>query len=224
MRPPRALIVPFELGRPLGAPGLKAFQRRVVGAALALAQRIDVPVAAEWDLLPPDGSTDGESNLTDQSGAATDSWACPVSFPTSSSGEGIVDAVRREIVLLRPWHDRAIAARGTSRVGVSGLTIEGAVDALSAMLEAAEGGHPLPDTDAQSFKLAAEDLKLFYLEAATAQPGASSRALADWFWRDTTAARLLRRLSRALSGATVMALRIYAIATLVPEAYREGDG
>ena len=42
MRPPRALLVPFELGRPLGAPGDPAFQHRVLDAALQLAQRSDV--------------------------------------------------------------------------------------------------------------------------------------------------------------------------------------
>ena len=36
MAPPRALWVPFELGRPFGAPGDAAFQHRVLGAALAL--------------------------------------------------------------------------------------------------------------------------------------------------------------------------------------------
>ena len=35
IRPPRALWVPFELGRPLGAPDEPDFQKRVLRAALA---------------------------------------------------------------------------------------------------------------------------------------------------------------------------------------------
>ena len=39
--PPRGLWVPFQLGRPLGEPGDKDFQRRVVLQALALLERKD---------------------------------------------------------------------------------------------------------------------------------------------------------------------------------------
>jgi hypothetical protein len=35
-RPPRALWVPFELGRPFGPPGDTAFQKRVLLAALSM--------------------------------------------------------------------------------------------------------------------------------------------------------------------------------------------
>jgi hypothetical protein len=35
-RPPRALWVPFELGRPIGPPGDAAFQKRVILAALGM--------------------------------------------------------------------------------------------------------------------------------------------------------------------------------------------
>jgi len=35
-RPPRALWVPFELGRPIGPPGDAAFQKRVILAALGI--------------------------------------------------------------------------------------------------------------------------------------------------------------------------------------------
>ena len=43
-RPPRALWVPFELGRPMGAPNEPEFQTRVLRAALALLERVDGPV------------------------------------------------------------------------------------------------------------------------------------------------------------------------------------
>ena len=38
-KPPRALWVPFELGRPFCPPGDPAFQRRVILAALRLLER-----------------------------------------------------------------------------------------------------------------------------------------------------------------------------------------
>ena len=40
IRPPRALWVPFPLGRPFGAPHAPDFQRRVLRRALALLARI----------------------------------------------------------------------------------------------------------------------------------------------------------------------------------------
>ena len=43
MRPPRALWVPFELGRPFGAPNDADFQSEVLRAALALLERPDGP-------------------------------------------------------------------------------------------------------------------------------------------------------------------------------------
>ena len=47
MQLPRFLWVPFELGRPFGAPGEPDFQRRVLIAALALLERDDGPVILE---------------------------------------------------------------------------------------------------------------------------------------------------------------------------------
>ena len=46
-RPPRALWVPFELGRPFGPPGDPAFQKRVLLTALRLLERNDGPVLIE---------------------------------------------------------------------------------------------------------------------------------------------------------------------------------
>jgi hypothetical protein len=47
VRPPRALVVPFRHGFPLGAPNDPALQRQVIEAALALLARTDVPVLAQ---------------------------------------------------------------------------------------------------------------------------------------------------------------------------------
>ncbi|HEY4641021.1 MAG TPA: hypothetical protein VII75_06725 [Thermoanaerobaculia bacterium] len=47
VRPPRALVVPFNHGYPLGAPNDAALQTSVIEAALALLERDDVPVLME---------------------------------------------------------------------------------------------------------------------------------------------------------------------------------
>ena len=46
-KPPRALWVPFELGRPFGPPSDADFQQRVILAALGLLERTDGPVLIE---------------------------------------------------------------------------------------------------------------------------------------------------------------------------------
>ena len=46
VRPPRALVVPFRHGFPLGAPHDAALQRSVIESALSLLDRNDVPVIA----------------------------------------------------------------------------------------------------------------------------------------------------------------------------------
>ena len=46
-KPPRALWVPFELGRPFGPPSDAAFQKRVILTALRLLERERGPVVIE---------------------------------------------------------------------------------------------------------------------------------------------------------------------------------
>ncbi len=210
MRPPRALLVPFEMGRPLGDPGHRDFQRRVLIAALRLAERADVPVI---DVFEEDAPAPVAEDM--------EGWACQVSLPNPEASAGSTPALLAEIELLEPWCERATVARRRTGVGASGMHIE---EVARFLLDCCDGepvtspvsGLPVAD----AFKLAAEDLKLFYLEAATARPGAGSTVLADWFWQDTAAGALLLELSCALADAENPGIRIHARATLVPEARR----
>jgi len=214
MRPPRALLVPFELGRPLGAPGDPAFQHRVLDAALQLAGRSDVPVRRWFDAPAPDGAGHDQP------------WACPVSFASSEQDDTATDEaalVLREIELLKPWHDRNVAHRGASAASASGLDIEDAVRLLNGFLHGDPPAPPEGLTAADAFKLAAEDLKLFYQEAAAAQPGGSSREVADWFWDGTRAGSFIRRLADTLRQADDPAVKAYARHTLIPEGRRQAS-
>ena len=69
----------------------------------------------------------------------------------------------------------------------------------------------------QAFRGASEDLKAFYMEAATARPGrVSSRELADWFWGDTAAGELLLALHGVCVESTDSGVRRVAAKQLVP--------
>ena len=210
MRPPRALAVPFDLGRPFGAPDDAALQRRVLDAALALLdapgpgphfQRLDVPL--------PEAPGD----------AALDGWACPI--PLADGADHDASRVADEVARLQPWYDRARARRGRTSFGASGLEIEGVVDWLEGMLrEETPTTSPVDGLSVGDVtKLASEDLKAFYIEAATARPGdPPPRAIDDWFWEESAAGTLLRDLRTRLSDSEDGGLAIYARLTLVPQA------
>jgi hypothetical protein len=182
IHPPRALWVPFELGRPLGVPDDKAFQTRVLQALLALFTASKGPVLAD--------------SLEEASGVTTadlDGLACPIRFDAPDAREETLEAaVQREIRELQPWYDLARERRQRTTFGVAGLPIEEVARLLSGWVS--EAG-PSPSADGRSpeamLKLAAEDLKVFYFEAAAGQPQPlGSRQMADWFWGETTAAKV----------------------------------
>ena len=73
---------------------------------------------------------------------------------------------------------------------------------------------------ALSLKLAVDDIKAFYTEAASGpEPGKSnprSRAIADWFWNETMAARVLREVKETCQNASDPMLRVAGKALIVP--------
>ena len=134
IRPPRALWVTFELGRPLGIPGDAPFQRRVVKAALDLLARTDGPLIADHP--------EHVAEPADFTG-----WACPINLAPAQ-----IDSLAAEVDRLATWYDRAVAALSRTTVGVSGLDMR----AASALVDQALAGD-LPE--AQALKQAIDDLQ-----------------------------------------------------------------
>jgi hypothetical protein len=194
MQLPRFLWVPFELGRPFGAPHEPEFQRRVLHDALALLERSDGPVVLED--FPDDAPTGDDAAV----------WACPVSFgPTATEEPGLAQAARAELRQLAPW-----AELGRTPVPNSGRSPDAIVDLLAA---AADGQH----APIQDIRLAADDVRTWYLHAAAQQPGrATSRERNTWFWRETAVARLLGQMTARLLGDPDPTVRMFADRGLVP--------
>ena len=210
MRPPRALWVSFDLGRPFGAPGDAGLQTRVLRALLALLVREDGPVIL--DDFPEDAP---KTAVDDMAG-----MVCPVPLPRVALGDGRGPAalIAAEMAALAPWHALAVERTGRSLVGVTGLPVEAAVAHLAALID---GGTPAPApglSAAQTLRFATEDLRSWYLEAASARPGprASARAMADWFWGETAAGALVLALQPALATSPDGRLRRLAERALVP--------
>ncbi len=187
MRPPRALWVPFELGRPFGIPGDAAFQQKVLRSALELLDAERGPVLVDF---PEDAPLEQESDED-----TTEGWTCPVNLgPLPDDGESELGAAfKNEIALLAPWYDIAVTRRGRTNADSCGLTIEEiGVFLLSLLDDDAPATPPPGQSMGAALNLASEDLKAYYLEAVTAQPGlAPSTDTADWFWGETVAAKVL---------------------------------
>jgi hypothetical protein len=212
IRPPRALWVPFMLGRPLGAPSDAQFQRRVLLAALALLEESSGPILRDFPEDAPDLVGDEE-----EEGAA-----CPVNFsrpqPVGEGQHALARALAEEIAQLQPWHDLAVRRRGGGTSGLSGLTPEAAGAFIVAFLSSQ---HPPNYRSEQalgiSLKHACDDLRAFYEEAATAQPGRMAAAeLEDWYYFGTVAGEVLREPQPICLNSGDQSTRLFAQLTLLP--------
>lgn len=210
IKPPRALLVPFELGRPLGSPEDPNFQRQVLDATFGLLEKSEpASYLQEFTQDAPEQTTQAADN---------EGWACPVSFAAPASGDDVL-GVQQEITSLQPWFERAKQRRGRTMTGTSGLDIEQALTLLTQVHDASDVSLSPPSNMSfgDFFKLAAEDLKMFYAEAAMEQPNpGSSQALQNWFWNETQAGKLLFALTDRCADHADPGVKTHAKFTLVP--------
>ena len=202
--PPRALWVPFELGRPVGPPGDAAFQRRVIETALSLLDRTDgAPILEDF----PEDAPGEDDNPN---------WQPPA---CDSSGD-----ILAEIRSLESLAAKTVARRGYSNAGLTGLPIE----TVAEYIVRADTADPMPRPSArlapvQVLRFGSDDLKAWYVEAATSDGVVpSSRQLWGWFWRETVAGKALLDL-RSHSLSSDNASRQGIARSLVPEVWQEDD-
>ncbi len=220
LNPPRALWVPFMLGRPLGVPNDPAFQRKVVLSALQLLERDSGPVLEDF----------ADDAPYDDLGAVEEAPNCPVSFPRRRSdgsdgsdgslGLPLSERLADEIAQLQAWHEVAQKQHGRTTLGVTGLPPHGLGEFLSAWL----GGAPKPLfrdglTLAAALKLAADELKAFYYEAKAVQPGRHSPdEVLRWFWTETSAGEAFVAIRDLAAKSEDPSFKGLATLSLVPRA------
>lgn len=214
IKPPRALWVPFELGRPLGRPLDIILQRRVLLAALELFKALKGPLLADF----PDENPENTGNEEQESTVL----ACPISFTKPaedmSDAEKLIDAYNEEVAELRNWYDAGL--QKTGRTALVDFTPDGAAQLIGAYLLNGTATSVKADVPfAVALRLAAQDLKAFYFESIVARPGATapdSKTFNRWFWNETSAGRVLRAVKERCKDDPDPSLRMTGRMLLVP--------
>ena len=200
MQPPRALWVPFELGRPFGTPNDIDLQLRVLKAALSLLDEPG-PGPVLRDFAETADHRDDDVN-----------WTPPVLDSTSTISEA-----RSALPVWRELQQRS----NRTTVGLSGLSPEAAVEYIDRYHSPEPMANPKGMAPVARARFAVDDIKAFYFEAALAVGGRpSSDQLNEWFWKQTLAGKLIlefqdaARLTddnnlRLIAGALVPAERTY---------------
>jgi len=208
IRPPRSLFVPFELGRPLGPPNNHALQRQVLQQALGLLESDD-----EASLI---NDFDHDNDGTDPD----EGWSPPVINSSNTNMMEVADLRRElkdEIEKLTPKYELARKDRGKSSVGVARLTINEIAEHIVSFLDGPNQVSPRDDlSSAMVLRFGADDLKAYYMEAASQSGAPSSLQLGNWFWSDTVAGQILISLRAAAIGSSDKRFNIVGSGFLVP--------
>ena len=185
-KPPRALFVPFPFGHALGRPDDPALQHRVLCAALDLLAEPAGPVLRDF----PDDAEPG------------DQPAAPAQASGIAPAATVPEDPALETAQMRQYHEQWLArsggrtAFGLARVPAT--RFRGVVRFLQAFaagedadLEERPAEVPLPNF----IRYCADDWKALYFEGRLAmKPSSSSDDITRWFWAETAAGQVLRRV------------------------------
>ena len=219
VQPPRALWVPFALGRPLGSADDVEFQTDVMRAAFGLLQTATSPTIVDYEKEAP-------------AEADADAWVCPVSFPVAEATT-ITARLAAEVARLAPWSAETRASRGRTLFGVTGAKLDD-VDAIARALgEVADSGNVVdaPDVGIEwafgmplLLRHLADDMRTFYHEAIAAQPGPGApnhEALNRWIFAGTALGEALQAVAKHLTVLDTHKAK-FVRGLLIPEGFYEG--
>ncbi len=182
--PPRALWVPFPLGRPLGSATDPEFQKNVMRQAFALLESASEPTLADYEGDDPNVAPSDDEHP----------WVCPLNLAVPID-ESLASRLSGEVASLRPWAMQTRKARGRTLFGATGAAPEQVDDVAAVIAALAEGDasltEPPGDTIEWRFEMPllirhlADDLRTHYHEAIAAQPGSGTPDhddLNDWMF------------------------------------------
>ena len=203
-KPPRALWVPFELGRPFGPPSAAAFQKRVVLAALRMLE------GAEGPIIIKDFPDDDPRATQDPT------WRPP--FTPAAVSDSLAARLEAEILRLQGAHERWVAQHRRATVGLSGLPIGDCARYVADWLRGKTPPSPREGFSAPLIlRFAVDDVKAYCLEAAAAGAATpSSRQLGDWFWNESATGSAIHVLREVLQASDDDRLKLIVANFMVP--------
>ena len=205
VKPPRALWVPFPLGRPLGPPDCPDIQLDVLRHTLGLVDQPSAPTLLDYPDIDLDDTVIYEG------------WSCPVAFPSfepTTELDSLKFQLGREAQLLRPWFDEGLRKRGRTTVGISGKGVDSisemlgilAAFAVNADMTAPNGyAQPMPHL----LRYLAADIRAFYSESAITKPGGEFPGpdeLEEWFFLETVVGEVFYQVRKTLLNADLLVL------------------
>jgi hypothetical protein len=185
-KPPRALFVPFPFGYALGRPDDPDLQHRVLRAALDLLAEPAGPVLRDF----PDDAEPGVEP------------PAPTQASAIAPAAGVPDDPALETAQMRQYHEQWLArSGGRTAFGLSGVPatrFRGVVRFLQAFAAGEDADMderpaeiPLPNF----IRYCADDWKgLYYEGRLVMKPGATGDDVTRWFWAETAAGQVLRRV------------------------------
>jgi hypothetical protein len=187
IKPPRALWVPFPFGSALGRPNDPDLQHRVLQAAFSLLEEPATPVLRDF----PDQET-------------ADQPAAPIQASAVEGNQDLPD-VAMETTQMRRYHEQWVQKTGRTAVGLTGIPptrFRGVVRFLEAFASGKDSDMPERSADVPLpifIRRCVDDLKAMYYEARMImQPKADGEEIARWFWGETAAGALIRRIKERL--------------------------
>ncbi len=202
IKPPRALWVPFELGRPLGAPRDAEFQTDVLLSALKLIEtEASQPFITDYKQDDPRAQPDSD-------------WTPPATNDANT--------VADEIKALQPLYQQHCVSSSRTSVGVAKIPIVESAALFDSLTEQGLAESPRADTSAVLItRLAVDDLKAYYLESALANGRPCSRQIHDWFWEQTCLGKRIRELRLQWMKSDNEKLAALGARFLVPHRWRD---
>lgn len=197
VNPPRALWVPFALGRPLGSASDPDFQKAVLRSAFELLATAATPTIADYPIEAPDE-------------AGPEQWSCPVSLPIKPD-DTFAGRMTAEVARLAPWAAQTRTDRGRTLFGVTGAGPDEVAAVAAALGAIADTGNVTDPPDSEIewvfdmpllVRHLADDLRTFYHEAIAGQPGPGAPnhdALNDWIFGGTALGDTLQAVADHLT-------------------------
>ncbi|MFH2132697.1 MAG: hypothetical protein ABIK68_20125 [bacterium] len=143
---------------------------------------------------------------------------------TLTDTEQLTARFKEEITGMRQWYDMAVAKRGRTTIGASKMSPEEIGEFLSTLISGQIPESPRTDiTITYLVNLALNDLRAYYSEAITAQPGQeslSSNTINSWYWTETAASKAVYTLRDVCKSSEDRSLKKAGKLLLIPVEYR----